>query len=286
MSSAPAPRPESPRRPTRGAVGPGWRGVGICPQSPSGDSGIGFQPGQRRVGRIPFEPPRVTSPDQLLAQAPAVGETDLGDESSVAVALFALDGHDLAEGQPREVLLSAGRIRLASLGGVDPAEPDDLRSARPKHGERVPVSDADDLPGERLGGRLADQQKRAAANARRCHTRARLLRVFRTAAVPYPPDALGSWVGFRYSSRSAAVPSLPWITWTRTERTWPSTGARTSLRRRAWSLSGPRSRDAPAPRPAEPTEDRLPPCRGSRGRPTPPPRAFALVDRGLPQPQG
>jgi hypothetical protein len=50
----------------------------------------------------------------------------------------------VAEGQPREVLLRAGRIRLAALRGIDPAEPDDLASARPKDGERVSVGDADD----------------------------------------------------------------------------------------------------------------------------------------------
>ena len=57
------------------------------------------------------------------------------------------------------------------------------------------------------------------AKANGCQARARQARMFRTAAIPYPPDALGGWVVFRYSSRSAAVPSLPWITWTRTERT-------------------------------------------------------------------
>jgi hypothetical protein len=160
-SVRPAPRPESPRRPTFGAVGPGWRGVGSRPQSPSGDPGIGFQLGQRWVGQIPSEPPRVTSPDQLVAQAPAVGQADLRDDSPVAVARVAVDGHDLAEGQRREVLPRAGRIRLAALRGVDPAEPDDLGSASSEDGERVAVGDTDDPAGERLGRRRARQQEQS-----------------------------------------------------------------------------------------------------------------------------
>ena len=90
--------------------------------------------------------------------------------------------------------------------------------------------------------------------------------MFRTAAIPYPPDALGGWVVFRYSSRSAAVPSLPWITWTRTERTWPSTGARTSVRRRASSPSRSSARRACATASRAARQVGLLLWRGPRGR--------------------
>ena len=203
--------------------------MAIGPQSGTRGSGLRLERGQPAVGRVPPEPPRVAGADELSAEAPAVGHADLSDDSPVAVALVALDGHDLAEGQPREVLLRTGRRRLAALGGVDPAEPDDRGSAARR---MVSVSPSV-MPMTRAVNVSADTEQasrsRTTAKAHGCQARARRARVFRTPRYPYPPGALGGWVAFRYSSRSAAVPSLPWITWTRTERTWPSTGARTSV---------------------------------------------------------
>ena len=121
-----------------GSVDPGGYGAWIRPEPPPGDPRLGLEPGQRGVCRVSPEPPRVAGADELLVEALAVGQTDVGDESPVAVALVALDGRDLAEGQPREVLLRAGRIRLAALRGVDPAEPNGRGSAR--RGGSVSVS--------------------------------------------------------------------------------------------------------------------------------------------------
>jgi hypothetical protein len=135
--------------------------------------------------------------DQLLAEAPAVGQTNLGDESPVAVALVAVDGHDLAEGQPREVLLRASRIRLATLGGVDAAESDDLGSATPTDGERVPVGDADDPAGEQLGRRRPGQEEKCDGEGERVPSLCAAGQGVQGAQCPYAPGALGGWVVFR-----------------------------------------------------------------------------------------
>ena len=259
-------------------------GSGSAHESPPGDPRLGLQPGQRRVGRIPPEPPRVPSPDQLLAEAPAVGETDLGDESSVAVALFALDGHDLAEGQPREVLLRAGRIRLASLRGVDPAEPDDLRSARPKDGERVPVSDADDPPGERLGRRLADQQEKCGSERERVpHSRApgQGVQDGRSALPARCPRRLGR-LPVQQPKGGGPLAAVDHVD---PDREDLAVDGRTNLCEPARLVAEPLDRAAGL-RHGLPSRrgDRPPPWRGSRGRPAHLDERARLVDRGLPQP--
>jgi hypothetical protein len=89
------------------------------------------------------------------------------------------------------VLLRASRIRLAALGGVDPAEPHDRGTAAAKDRERVPVADADDPAGERLGRRRPGQEEKSDGEGERVPSLCAAGRDVQDAAVPYPRDALG-----------------------------------------------------------------------------------------------
>jgi hypothetical protein len=105
----------------------------------AGEAGVCLQAGEQRVGGVAAEPPGGAGADELLAEAPAVGEADLAEESAVAVALGYLDGDQLAERERRRVLLRSLAVGLAALRGVDAAQPDHLGAAGPEDGERVAV---------------------------------------------------------------------------------------------------------------------------------------------------
>jgi hypothetical protein len=99
---------------------------------------------------VPAEPPRQPRADELLVEAPGVGQVNLGEEAAVPIPACRLDGDHLPECERRGVLRGALAVGLPALRRVDATEPDDLGSADPEDGERVAVGDADDPGGERL----------------------------------------------------------------------------------------------------------------------------------------
>jgi hypothetical protein len=146
-----------PRQP----VVPGRDGPWVRPEAPASGASLRLESGEDGVPRIPPEPPRQSRPDKFPVEASTVGQTDLGQKSVVTIAAGRLDRDHLPERERRRKVPRALTVGLPALWRINPAEPDDLRSADPKDADRVAVGDADDAAGERLGrcraGQLEEQ---------------------------------------------------------------------------------------------------------------------------------
>ena len=138
----------------------------VRPEAPADGPRLGLEGGKNGIPRVPPEPPRQSDPDQLLAEAPAVGQADLGQEAAVPIPARRFDDDHLSERECRGELSGALAVSLAALRSVDTEEPDDLRSVDPEDRERVAVGDVDDPAGEPLGRRRAGQQEQSDGDAK------------------------------------------------------------------------------------------------------------------------
>src|SRR5262245_40093933 len=64
---------------------PRRRGTGIGPEAAPREARVRFELGEQRIPGVAPEPPRGAGADELLVQAPAVGQANLAEPPAVAV---------------------------------------------------------------------------------------------------------------------------------------------------------------------------------------------------------